>query len=249
MTAAVRPLMRFAGTTPRSGSAVHECDDRFAARGRRFAVADGVSESGYSGVWARILTDAFCSAHAAGLELEALGTWLAASRSEWRHWADEESRRDLPWFAREALRAGAFATFVGLTFPSESGAAAWQAVACGDACLFVVRDDRLEETFPVTGGDAFDNTPRLVRTSPRPGGDALRTATGAARIGDAFYLATDALAHWFLTGHDRGEKPWNALDGVNTSSDLEILVSASRGSHTLRNDDVTLVSIVVAADE
>jgi len=176
-----------------------------------------------------------------------LTAWLARCRAEWRRWADAAALGDLPWFARETLRAGAFATFIGVAFSQGD----WHAVACGDACLFVVRDDRLAAAFPLADGDGFDNTPPLLPTATHvggPGTNDLRTATGIAEPGDAFYLMSDALAHWFLADHDRGGKPWLALDGVRTPRDFDRFVSASRESHALKNDDVTLMTIVIVPE-
>jgi hypothetical protein len=248
--------MTFAGRIPKRGHRAAECEDRFSASRSRFAVADGASESGYSQVWARILADSFCRPPAFELSAEALDGWLGRCRREWRRWARKRADGEIPWFARETLRAGAFATFVGLAFTADEpdggapddDAAAWQAVACGDACVFIVRDDRLAGAFPLTECASFDNTPALVPTADAHGGNGLRTAAGRARMGDSFYLVTDALAHWFLADHDRGEKPWVALNGVGTRRDLDRFVAATRAMHAIKNDDVTLLSIVMVAD-
>jgi len=243
--------MKFAGRIPKQGHRAADCEDRFSASRLRFAVADGASDSGYSQVWARILADSFCRPPAFDINAEALDVWLGRCRAEWRRWARELAQGDLPWFARESLHAGGFATFAGLAFSPADGdgeATPWHAVACGDACVFIVRDDQLASAFPVGDCAGFDNPPQLVPTSRHPDGDGLRTVTGTARTGDAFYLATDALARWFLTDHDRGEKPWVALNGVATKHDLDIFVSASREAHALKNDDVTLMSIVIVPD-
>ena len=240
-------MMMFAGMTPKLGHDARECEDRFSSSSRRFAVADGASESGYSHVWAQILADSFCRSHASRLDSGELTAWLARCRAEWRRWADAAALGDLPWFARQTLRAGAFATFIGVAFSQGD----WHAVACGDACLFVVRDDRLAAAFPLADGDGFDNTPPLLPTATHvggPGTNDLRTATGIAEPGDAFYLMSDALAHWFLADHDRGDKPWLALDGVRTPRDFDRFVSASRESHALKNDDVTLMTIVIVPE-
>jgi len=243
--------MRFAGRVVKRGHRAVQCEDRFSSNGWRFAVADGASDSGYSQVWARILADSFCRPPAFDISPEALDVWLGRCRAEWRHWARELGASALPWFARESLRAGGFATFAGLVFSSANGetdATAWQTVACGDACVFIVRDDQLASAFPVDDCSGFDNTPQLVPTSPLPGGDGLRTATGMARDGDTFYLMTDALAQWFLNDHDRGEKPWVALNGVTTTRDLDVFVSATRDTRAMKNDDVTLMSIVMVPE-
>lgn len=243
--------MKFAGRIPKHGHRAAECEDRYSSNGWRFAIADGASDSGYSQVWARILADSFCAPPAFDVSPDALDVWLGRCRAEWRRWAREAGQGELPWFARESLRAGGFATFAGLVFSpadSEADATAWHAVACGDACVFIVRDDRLASAFPVDDCTGFDNTPQLVPTSQLPGGDGLRTAAGLARTGDAFYLVTDALAQWFLADHDRGEKPWVALNGVTTTRDLDVFVSASRQARAMKNDDVTLMSIVMVPE-
>jgi hypothetical protein len=67
--------------------------------------------------------------------------------------------------------------------------------------------------------------------------------TGVARVGDAFYLATDALAHWFLAEHERGHKPWTTLAGVAASRTLDTFVAEARAARALKNDDVTLVAV------
>ena len=243
-------MVKFAGITPKLGNGAAECEDRFSAGPQRFAVADGVSESGYSQVWARILADSFCRSAVGEVSPDELDAWLAACRAEWRSWADALALRDLPWFARETLRMGSFATFVGLAFSPGIDAASWHAVACGDACVFIVRNDELSCAFPLSDSDAFDNTPPLVATSGARGGDGLRIydRDGAAR---RRVLSRDR--HAWPTGsspttivaRSRGSRS----NGISTAHDLDAFVSASRESRALKNDDVTLVSIVIVADE
>ena len=49
----LRPLVKFAGgTTAKLGNGAAECEDRFSAGPRRFAVADGASEAAIHGVGA-----------------------------------------------------------------------------------------------------------------------------------------------------------------------------------------------------
>jgi len=242
-----RPVLKFSASVPKEGNGTHECDDRFSSGARRFAVADGVSEGGFSEIWAAILANAFCRPSAGDVDAKGLDAWLGRSRAEWQRWAAETSKREVPWFTREMLRRGTHATFVGLAFPARGASGAWRAVACGDSCVFVVRDDRLALSFPMSGSREFHNTPPLVPASRATRTDALRMATGTARAGDAFYLATDALAQWFLANHERGEKPWVTLDRVVASHGLDAFVAASRAAHVLKNDDVTLLSIAVEA--
>ncbi|HJZ71513.1 MAG TPA: hypothetical protein VKE51_07205 [Vicinamibacterales bacterium] len=244
-----RPMMTFAGMTPKRGHPAADCEDHFSTRGLRFAVADGASDSGYSQVWARMLADSFCGLQTAAASTPAeLDAWLAGCRDEWRRWAGERAVGALPWFARETLRNGAFATFVGIEFSDEADAPSWHAVACGDACVFVVRNDALASAFPLEHPEAFDDPPPLVATAARLTNYALQTATGSAEVGDSFYLVTDALARWFLAAIDRGDKPWTRLNDVRTSGDLDALVSSARDARALKNDDVTLMTVVIMGD-
>jgi hypothetical protein len=164
--------------------------------------------------------------------------WLEQSRLEWSSWERNVAEKDLPWFTRDKLREGSFATFLGIAITESS----WHAFACGDSCLFVVRDDALLDAFPLEHSQRFDNAPDLVPSTRSIPVEALRTHTGEI-LGDRLYLASDALACWFLADTERGEKPWVALDGIQSEQDLEIFVSEERQRHAMRNDDVTLISI------
>jgi hypothetical protein len=292
--------VRFSGRLPKLGNTPDECEDHFGVAATRFAIADGASDAIYSQVWAHILTTSYCQSAAVADRGNGIDAWLGECRNAWRRWEAEASARALPWFTRDKLRGGSFATFAGLSFdppaanPRRSvfanvfadidagvdaavdavvdsdgetdgvagetlhlragaGAAAetletctWSASACGDACLFVVRDDRLAVTFPVAAAAEFDNHPRLIATEPGHAGESLLSLTGAAHAGDRFYLATDALAQWFLRSHGDGGEPWIAFDGVTTVEDFALLVSTFREAGDLRNDDVTLISIETA---
>jgi len=240
--------MTFAGMTPKRGHDAAECEDHFSTSGRRFAVADGASDSGYSQVWAKMLAESFCELPGAASTPADLDAWLASCRDQWQRWAGARAVGALPWFARDTLRNGAFATFAGIAFAAAPGDGSWHAVACGDACLFVVRDDALAAAFPIGETAAFDDPPPLVPTAARLTSCALQTATGSAEIGDAFYLVTDALARWFLASIDGGDKPWARLNGVRTPADLETLVSSARTSRSLKNDDVTLMTVTIVGD-
>jgi hypothetical protein len=236
------PTVRFAGTVAKRGNTAAECEDHCSFVGRRFAVADGATEASYSHLWAGILTDAFCQAEDRAGESGPTGGWLDAARAEWRLRADELSARELPWFTREALQAGSFASFVGLAFlPQEPSQ--WMAVSCGDACLFHVHDESVALAIPVRESAGFSNSPVLLASGDVHQPDRLAVVTGTAQPGDAFYLATDALARWFLADYERGGKPWTILDQVTTAGAFEAFVAASRESGALKNDDVALLAI------
>jgi hypothetical protein len=234
-----RPVVRFAGSLPKAGCTAAECEDRVAASAVRFAVADGASEGSYSGTWAGILADAFC-------EAVSIDAWLDESRARWRRWERTLAGRNLPWFTQETLRAGSHAAFAGLSFDAGAGGTTWRATACGDVCVFLIRDEALEATMPLASADAFDTRPPLVATAGRP--PAFSETEGAVRAGDRFYLVTDALAQWCLLTHERGAPPWAQLQAIASADDLAALVAAARRTGELRNDDVGLIAIGMVED-
>ena len=241
-----RAAVRFAGRLAKHGNALDECEDAFSYSSSRFAVSDGATESSYSSVWAEILTRTFCAGDGHLETPGAIGAWLEASRQEWLVWeADISARKDLPWFTRDKLRSGAFATFVGISFRESQ----WIAFGFGDACLFVVRSDALIDSFPLSSGAEFSTSPALLssRDDDLPIEESSLRA-GSAAPGDRIYLATDALAQWFFDDFEAGRKPWDALDGISSSEDLEIFVTEERAGHRMRNDDVALLSVEILDD-
>ncbi len=219
------------------GHGADEYEDAFAADpgAGRFAVADGASESSFAGAWARLLVDGF-------VRKQDGPNWLAAAR---RDWAAQVDGRPLPWYAEAKREQGAFATFLGLVLGrTPEGEAVWRALAVGDSCLFQVSRDRLVERFPVSDSRAFGNQPHLLgaRAAGAARGDGHAERRGSWRPGDRFLLATDALAQWFLSRHEAGERPWEALAGLG-ADDFGAWVEECRERDGLRNDDVTLVVI------
>ena len=246
---------------PKAGNAPEEYEDAFrvvypqriGSSGRglvRVAVSDGASESAFAREWANELADAFVAAppDLRGLTEDSLGEWLLPAR---RRWNDAVPWDRLPWHGEAKARAGAFATLVGLTVGAASGnprRLAWQALAVGDSCLFIVRDDRLAVSFPVEDASEFDNTPDLVGSNadnPGYAWEAVRQGCGECAAGDLLVLASDAIAHWLLAAAAAGEKPWETVAALD-SSEWDDWVAGLRRAGLMRNDDVTLLAIEVA---
>ncbi len=240
---------------PKAGNAVEEYEDAWAIGPEaaqiagRFAcaVADGATETSFSGSWARLLAEAYC---AGGDDSAALLAALPAARATWRR---EVAAIPLPWYAEEKARQGAFAALVGLTLTVDAEAAGgrWTALASGDSCVFHVRGADLLVAFPIAAAADFTNRPTLLSSDPASNGAAEELLTGASGdwlLGDRFYLLTDALACWFLTAHEAGEASWGSLDRVlDLADDGEFVawVAALREARTLRNDDITLLRAIV----
>ena len=258
---ALRPPRSF--WLPKAGNCPEEYEDaskvvypqRMGASGRRTAraaVSDGASESAFAREWANVLVDAFVDRPPGlgGLTANSMRDWLASAQEEW-HAGIPWDR--IPWHGEAKARAGAFATLLGLTVATKADSSrrlSWRAVAVGDSCLFVVRDDRLWLSFPLADAAQFDNSPTLVCSNPDNAGEiweGVRRADGECAAGDTFILASDALACWFLGRSAEGEKPWETLLALDASG-WAGWVEEQRRAGSMRNDDTTLVIIRVAKD-
>ncbi|MBZ0234751.1 MAG: protein phosphatase 2C domain-containing protein [Deltaproteobacteria bacterium] len=214
--------------------------------GFRAAIADGATDSSFSGRWAQLLTRKFVEVDRSVDDLESLLPEIQDL------WASEVDQRALPWYAAEKATMGAFSSLLGVAFQAtEDGREGWRAVAVGDSCLVQVRRNELVVArFPISESSHFTASPFLIAS--RPGrnvsiGDHVRLTEGDVQPEDTFYLMTDALACWFISDEEDGRTPWSILKDLHTA-DGEIfpaLVARLRAESALKNDDCTLVRIDV----
>jgi len=222
-----------------------------------FALADGATESSFSGLWAQMLVYSY------GLSPLTPRNLQQRVEKRGQRWAQRVMAKPLPWFALEKVQRGAFATVLGLSLrnhqdPSSPGGC-WTALAIGDTCLFQLRASELVARFPLTTAGQFGNTPLLLSTHAPSNRDIwARLADfeqeGLWQPGDTFLLMTDALAHWFLNEVEAGEKPWLALFNLaeqskSTPNSFARWLDALRTSKAIRNDDVTLLIIRMELNE
>ena len=249
------PPTRF--STPKAGNRTDECEDDsrvvYPARkdglnSARIALADGASESAFARPWAQILTEAFVRKP---FDLSnptqcALESWLAPGQEEWDKKVPWER---IPWHGEAKARAGALATLLALSIePNRRGRPSWQAVAVGDSCLFIVREDDLLLSFPLEDPAAFNNTPALISANPannRGLGEQVRWRRGESAEGDLFIMASDALACWILERAAAEEKPWEMLLALDSPGSWDDWVQAQRHERSMKNDDTTLIIVKV----
>lgn len=243
---------------PRDGSPVEHYEDAYFPRRTgmritprlRLAVADGASESMLSGLWAQTLVRTWCRSRRramADVMASAMSGWDAALVAYRK--GREAEERPIEWFEQPGLDRGAHATLLGVELSrAPGGEGRWSAVSLGDSCLFQVRDDRLAAAFPMTDAAAFGNAPKLVPSSARHLGRVvahLERAEGTWRADDVLFLATDALAAWFLGRAATGDAPWRALNRIacDDSAAFAAWAAGQRAGGDLRNDDLTLVRV------
>lgn len=241
---------------PKIGNTEEEYEDAFFPKqkfeGRRdtfnFAIADGATESSFSALWARLLVKAV---GAGRLSPNSIEPALSKLKSCWDH---SVSKKTLPWFAEEKARVGAFSTLLGLFLrESEEEGRQWEAFAIGDSCLFQVRGDHLLLRFPLCNAEEFTSRPILLSSREQigDGRESIKRHYGEWNYEDHFFMMTDALAHWFLTRYELGEKPWVLLQSLGSRdfpADFRSWLNELRKSNSLKNDDVTLWRINISQD-
>jgi hypothetical protein len=214
---------------PKDGHALTECEDAVAGdlKPGRFAIADGAAESYASGDWARRLVAAFT-------KTGPIDNWLVAPRKAWNR---EASGSASSWYAEEKLIGGGHATFLGISIQVVDGDPSWQAIAVGDACLFLMSRGALVSSFPLQHSSEFSATPAFVtshKTEPE-----WKKQRGLLCPGDTLLLATDALSKCLFESAESGSFAGRGLVDM-TDVDFAFWVAAARSTGKLRNDDVAL---------
>jgi hypothetical protein len=209
--------------------------------GRRYAVADGATESSYSRHWAQLLADAY------GAGATKAGKIVARMSELQQEWLAGHRSAGLPWYASQKLELGAFAALLGVRLTGEGEGRRLAAIAAGDCCLVIVRDGAVDLAWPVARSSDFGSNPALL-SSVAPSAGQLALLVGLPHdhdrlvTGDTLFLMTDAIAAWFLREADDGRTPWVTVAGF-AATDGEGFVAWARGLRTtgvMRNDDVTV---------
>jgi hypothetical protein len=234
------------------------------SEGRRFAIADGATQTSFADRWSQILALEFIMDPPADEPQPArLTNWLQPLQEAWAAGIPWDK---LPWFATEKAHTGACTTLLGLEFVSPTNGhpdeppsfwrrwlgaprepfMRWRAEAVGDSCLFHIQGNLLVRSFPLTQPSEFTHSPVLITTNPvhnRIVGEHLKTAEGDCHPGELFLLLTDARAKWFLARHVVGEQPWQVLAAVRDEAAFRQFVIEEREAGRLENDDTTLMRI------
>ena len=236
---------------PKQGSEARECEDAFSVNAdrMRFCIADGATEGFASRHWARLLVKHWTRSARPILTPEQLMSWATALGSRFdRYW----QRRPLPWFAEEKARSGAFAAFVGLSFLESHQDLHWQAIALGDACLIIWRQNTIIKSFPLEDPEDFGFRPVLLpsnRNGQKTTLEKVEIRSAPVEPGDSFFLLTDAIAAWFLRTARSAPEEITRLEQMlhcGAHDGLAGLVDEARSNGSLRNDDVGIIRVQVA---
>ena len=238
-----------------------EYQDAYAlsAARRIAAIADGVSDSIFSGRWAQLLTRAVVTDRPDLQDTDGLTEWLAKPRADWQSGIDESQ---LAWHQKAKLRDGAFSTllWVELAVGTEVGEAGvanstdgmrLRCYSMGDCLLLVVRDGQLLSSFPMTSSAAFDTHPASLGSIAGPRDRQLRfeeIETGC-QSGDLLVLCTDAVGAWALACYEAGSPPdWENYWEMDEPTWLAEIIE-HRVAGKMRYDDTTLLMLRIGGNE
>jgi serine/threonine protein phosphatase PrpC len=211
----------------------------------KFAVSDGATESSFSKEWAHLLISCFKDQ---SFEDSDLQTTLDLVR---KSWLDKIQNIDLPWYAQEKVRLGAYASLLGLTLDLRQ--LTWNALAIGDSNFFAIREDCMIKSFPTHDSKGFSNTPYLLSSLLSQNIDVSRNIlrdSGDIRNGDLLIMGTDAISAWILSESEKNLHPWinlaNLLGGDGFSkADFKNWLNHKRSEKEIKNDDTTLIVIEI----
>ena len=230
------------------GNKESDCEDSFSFRSRemKFAIADGVSASIFSDVWARSITDSTVTGKYNFFENpdNFINDLIVRARQKWYRKIEWEK---LPWFLKNKAVSGSYTTLVGLQFQHSGGELKYSSFAVGDSILIHWEGADDYSSYPLTSPDQFDNTPKLVwsgKGHPMPiefkvVPPKASTYRGTMSKNSTIFLATDAVGKWLLEYGRYAE----VSRLINSSFEMTELFTKEINSKRMRNDDLTLVSI------
>jgi hypothetical protein len=232
---------------PKTGSSPEECQDAVGwdEINAVYAVADGVSDSAFQRIWARLLVDSFV-VKARSLEnfsQDWLASWLETEQKEWHSQVNWET---IPWHGRlKAQQTGGEATFLGIRLLPAKGA--WTGVAIGDCNLFRFDSDHVFiESVPIKQSADFSNATQAfssIRNYRDTTFSQVKFIQGNYKPGDTLVLATDAMACWMLKMLEERLDPLKEIPASNEASVFDQWVSVQRNHGKIKNDDTSLLLI------
>jgi serine/threonine protein phosphatase PrpC len=240
--------LRFgAATLAKRGNSPDENEDAFAppvtealqSLPFNCAVADGATETSYSGLWAKMLSEHFCTVE----QPDQFQGQLPQLRERWR---STTGSKPLPWYAEQKLEKGAFATLIGVRITeAEFPHSKWQAISVGDSVLFHVRESKLYATFPMMSSEDFKNRPMLLSTNAATDEaekSLYQFAEGILEVGDWLILASDKIGEWIIREIENEMKPFDLIQQMTrTENSFPQLIESLTQRNDIKNDDYTLL--------
>ena len=207
-----------------------------------FAIADGVSQSPFSSIWSKKIVRKFVNKpfNISEINSNFIHDWLDDIRKEWMDDIQKEKAHEL--IIDLAKEKGGSTTFLGGIFSSNQKTL--DICTIGDSNLFILRKNKIIESFPITTVEEFTDQTLGVSSIKRPNSTvSFTTKRFDLRKGDSIILATDALAKWILNSSNLGQKPWNKI--LKNKNSIEKFIEELRTTNKIDDDDTTCIILQI----
>lgn len=230
--------------SPKIGNSLPEYEDAFAINpGRgKLAIADGASDSIFSGLWARSLVDSYVDSSLSVKQEDFMESLVSTARVKWH--------LDIKWdelklFIRNKAIGGSYSTLLLIESLENNSFTALRVLSVGDSCILIQNGDSLT-SFPLTSYEQFNISPKLVWSGyGHPFSTEYKWNKPEFKIedfeldpGGSLIAATDAVAKWLLQYYP---KSWDSVR--DKGNDLKTLFTNEVREKRMRNDDLTLVTL------
>jgi hypothetical protein len=226
-------------SVPKVAGQRNEDSFQYSSKGA-YALSDGASISYDSATWSQILVRRFARTPVLSQE------WLSAAIAEF---VSRHDRENMPWMRQASFDRGSFASLLGIQFFKEGKDI--QIIAVGDSLAILSDGDEIRETFPYLAPEQFEQSPRLLSTNPAENAFLadIETVDGFHRDWSyrglshpSLLCVTDALGHWILSMHQRGDSPIAQLRKLTDRKSFNTFVQAERAAGRMKRDDTTLIA-------
>jgi hypothetical protein len=203
----------------------------------RIAIADGATESMYSGRWARLLAQRFVNRPPAhGITDK---RWLHPLRTAFSRGIDYTA---LPWYSMTKLENGSNATLLGMRLDLTSRFCRIWSV--GDCAVVVMYQSGASKVFPMsmTKRDAFSSTPQLMNTREdriAPQQKHQHVPLGQGPV-DLLFM-TDAIGKYVISS--KSDETLRELIAIRDADQFEQFVAPRWKEGLIKNDDCTLLHL------
>ena len=207
-----------------------------------FAIADGISQSPFSSIWSKKLVTKFVNKpfNISEINSNHIHNWLDDIQKEWMDQIQHEEAHEL--IIDMAKEKGGSTTFLGGIFaPNQK---ILDVCAIGDSNIFILRKNKIIESFPITTVEEFTDQTLGVFSIKKPDSNLSFTTKKFELVkGDSLILATDALAKWILNSSNLGQKPWNKI--LKNKNSIEKFIEELRATNKIDDDDTTCMILQI----
>lgn len=228
--------------TQKKAEKASDCQDRFAVNKEIMmaAVSDGVSQSIFPDLWAKLLVEHYTSTGQLSEEdrQDLCKEWKSLVQ---KYIDDEKSKGNNPWRTESNLAEGlsAGATLCGIKFSKNNH---WICDVLGDSCLIKINEDNSIEIIS-SEDKAFDTYPDYLDSNPLKKGRGLfKKFEGDLSSGCKLLLVSDPFSDFFYKLKEKSKKYIDDLLTITNHEGFVDIVAKWR-DEGMHNDDSTVVII------